>query len=60
MLDSFGPLEMFSVANRLLVRQGEKPLFEVTSEAWQTVWKVGYYVFFFFFVCVFFCCRFFF
>ncbi|CAK9077066.1 Isonitrile hydratase (Cyclohexyl-isocyanide hydratase) [Durusdinium trenchii] len=33
MLDTFGPLEMFAVANRLLVRQGEKPAFELTSVA---------------------------
>ena len=31
MLDTFGPLEMFAVANRLLVQQGECAAFELTS-----------------------------
>lgn len=39
MLDSFGPLEMFAVANRLLVRQGERPCFEVMSLAEDAVTK---------------------
>ena len=39
MLDSFGPLEMFAVANRLLVRHGQPPCFEVTSLAEDQVTK---------------------
>ena len=39
MLDSFGPLEMFAVANRLLVRRGEPPCFEVMSLAEDAVTK---------------------